>query len=76
MNITGADAKMAGKTRNNVSFTDDELINLIKVTKITLTFLESKGGCELMTTPLRQELEQLDGFANSRGLNRTMEKDD
>lgn len=69
MSITEEDAKRAGKTINNISFGDDELVTLIRVTKITLTFLEGRGQrWGLATNPLRQELERLEDFATARGL--------
>ncbi len=67
MHITVEEFKRAGKIANQVKFTNEELQLLITVTKLSLAYLEGrKPHYELATTPLRQDLEQLIGYARCR----------
>ncbi|MBW2561413.1 MAG: hypothetical protein JRE40_11240 [Deltaproteobacteria bacterium] len=67
MQITEAEARRAGEISQKFALSDKELALLVKSTKIVVAFLEGKGqGWSLALSPLRQELEKLEGFVRAR----------
>lgn len=67
MQITEAEMKLAGEIVNNYNWTDEKLALLIKATRLTIAFLESRGpSWTLATNHLRKELSTYEGFAKAR----------
>jgi len=67
MEMTVKNIKFAGVLSQQSAWTDNELALIISATELTVAFLEGKGpGWALALSPLRQELEQLQRFAEIR----------
>jgi len=70
MSILVEEARLAGEKSVQLSCTDIELLLVISITEMVIAFLEGKGQrWSLAISPLREELEQLNGFVDARKRN-------
>lgn len=72
MQITSESAGHAGElVRGYISWTDEELILIIKTQEIVLAYIEGRGPTwELAATPLRTDLETSKNFMSARKENK------
>ena len=67
--------KQAGQIMNQFVFTDKELDLAIESTALCLAYLEGRGvKYTLVTTPIRQDLDMLHGFKESRKIDAVKNK--
>lgn len=71
MHIDIQTARLAGEIVETFSWTDDELLLLIKTTQIMVAYFEARRPYwNLVLSPMRLELHQFEAFARARKLER------
>jgi len=67
MRITEEEFKRAGEIEDGMGLSDADLTLAIKAKRLTIAYLEGRGiRWQLALTPLRHELNTLEGFAEAR----------